>query len=299
MNIKFLRKYTQTDFDVPRDVATCPSCDGQLEIDVYEFEIESMIPTEYGFHWWCKNFLSDSKNGCDESHCSYEDGINIGRDIYEWAKENVSCAEIVEYFQEGNEKVNIIIVEKSDVDDLILCNSIAPLGWRHKKLFYALKGMLLDVYATPDGYDLQEWHKYDHDSDCWTMDICTCKPSCGIYATHSHILKRYLLLGHIFHCPTSEYCYWVNGSRFDKKSAGYAYFAGIAKNTIYGKKRTELMFGKIDNYAEVSGKAYRALKRLIKKFGFCVQAVRGGYEPVRFHDPEPAQATQVQNELFV
>jgi len=132
-----------------------------------------------------------------------------------------------------------------DVAHMVNCNTVTR-GWRHRKLFYALKSRIVAAFAVPDGYDLQRW--YDEHDEYESQH----------YAVHEHILARYVLCGHVFHKPIDEFYY----EQFDypnvvKRSPDFGLYS--TKGVIEGKKR--FVFDR-----EAEAMAWWSLKRLVRKF---------------------------------
>ncbi|MBC8867792.1 MAG: hypothetical protein H8E44_00145 [Planctomycetes bacterium] len=71
--------------DVPREVAECPECGDQLEIDVYEWESETGFPTTTGFHVVCKSEeMSETGVPVETHRCWQSDWQPINDSIAEW-----------------------------------------------------------------------------------------------------------------------------------------------------------------------------------------------------------------------
>lgn len=134
------------------------------------------------------------------------------------------------------------------ISDLILCGTYAR-NWEHRRLFYALKTKILEVYATFDGYDLQIW--YD---DSWNWDE-------QYYAEHRHILKRYSYNGHIFHSPTNEFEYFNFAHQNGKASPGFSELLKQCTRQIEGRK--PFLFPS----KETEELCWQALKRLVRTHG--------------------------------
>jgi hypothetical protein len=149
-------------------------------------------------------------------------------------------------------------VTKQDIEDMRMCGRVGKNMHPFADLWFALKDKILISYGLFDGHDVQVWDDPDWDY-----------PE-EIYATHEHILKRYVFADdkeiHAFHLPTNEFHYWRNGFMdYGKKTKRFDELRGQVKNLISGKKLY------LSN--EVSrNEAWKALKRLIKKFGFLLRS---------------------------
>lgn len=136
-----------------------------------------------------------------------------------------------------------------DLDNLVLCNRVG-MG-RNRSLFFCLKNSILQNYAIFDGYDLQTWDDIDYYDDE------------EVFATHYHILKRYIIGDHCFHQPINEfqYCVWNQGPYGDKKSKNFKYFLEMCKNRIVGQKK----YISTEYERKLS---FWAFKQLVRKFSF-------------------------------
>lgn len=113
----------------------------------------------------------------------------------------------------------------NDFELFKLCNQAARLRyWRHRGDFYLLKTTILHHFATRDGFDLHEFYSFDSHS---------CSQS--FYATHQHILARFLLYNAIFHRPTSAFRYSQEWTGIEKQSQNFEALAPRIKNKICGK----------------------------------------------------------------
>lgn len=77
---------TLTDFSVPREVAICPHCGGNLHLEVIEWEVETGTPTEGGCYVSCVK-----EKDVDPLHerSPYIYMLPVAMRVYAWAKRNV------------------------------------------------------------------------------------------------------------------------------------------------------------------------------------------------------------------
>lgn len=135
-----------------------------------------------------------------------------------------------------------MIFPKEFVRHFDICNDY---NFRHKKLFYLVKNMILKNYSAEDGYDLQKWNTvtissfgdiYEVDeaygNKCWMDHECS-EPRWA--STHKHILQRFKLTYvasanwnktsfNIYHTPTPEFYFESlnrDGSIYVKESGNY------------------------------------------------------------------------------
>lgn len=65
------------------DHIRCMECGDAIHVDVYEYDSETGIPTQFGFHHSCKeNILEDNCNR------SYEDNIDIALEAFIYMRKN-------------------------------------------------------------------------------------------------------------------------------------------------------------------------------------------------------------------
>lgn len=82
----------KTDFDIPRNVATCPHCTtGNLYLEVDEWETETGVPTEAGVHVSCDGETEQE----DDPHWAqpYITLLPLEHKVWLWAKDNVRVEE--------------------------------------------------------------------------------------------------------------------------------------------------------------------------------------------------------------
>jgi hypothetical protein len=139
-----------------------------------------------------------------------------------------------------------------DVSDLIACGK--PAYFPYNKLFYALKDAILETYGEHDGVDEQVWDDYCDDYDDGELGYKE------VYASHHHILDRYIYGGHVFHIPTNEFLYYRNYGFVEKRSTNFDALCGQAKNRMQGKKQKDW-----SNKAQKE--AWVRLKRLVRRHG--------------------------------
>lgn len=142
-----------------------------------------------------------------------------------------------------------LTVDAQDLRDLVLCNRTL-----HNKEFYRIKNAILHLFGIEAGFDLQVWKddEYDREGDPTGYD----------YAVHKHVLRRYLLGGHIFHEPTAEF-YYSNVNGIVKSSPDFEAFEALCFGTIKGRKSDSTPANRDD--------AFDALRRLYGKFGLFVR----------------------------
>ena len=122
---------------------------------------------------------------------------------------------------------------------LLICNSAD--NWVYKHQFYKIKTLILLKYGKVDGYDLQTIKKgcyscngkgiykssYKLPETCWNCF------GTGIYKEKHVVLSRFILNGHLFHCPVGE----LTGGkiRVNADEGSYYYkFEGTITNNIHG-----------------------------------------------------------------
>jgi hypothetical protein len=76
----------KTDFEVPRDVAICPHCGGDLYLEVIEWFIDSGEPTEGGCYVSC---VDEDTNEALHERSPYIYMLPVAAKVYEWARNNV------------------------------------------------------------------------------------------------------------------------------------------------------------------------------------------------------------------
>jgi hypothetical protein len=143
-------------------------------------------------------------------------------------------------------------ITREDIFDLKSCGSVGNWFCWHK-LFYDLKDLILLKYGYFTGYDEQNWN-----DDGWDYEE-------EVYATHSHILKRYVLVvgnqEYVFHIPTNEYSYFNYAYQDGKQSNDYSRLVAICRNKIEGKKK----YSGSESSIQI---AKKSLKNLLLKFGY-------------------------------
>lgn len=72
---------------IPPDVAVCPHCQGQLWIEVDEWDSESRIPTEAGVHVSCENEPDSDPNDV-HFQMPYVYWLPITKRVHEWIVAN-------------------------------------------------------------------------------------------------------------------------------------------------------------------------------------------------------------------
>jgi hypothetical protein len=151
---------------------------------------------------------------------------------------------------------------KQDIEDMRICGKVGKNLYPFHNLWFFLKDKILTNYGKFDGYDLQTWDDMEYSFNA----IDPNNPE--VFATHMHILKRYILQDgewfHVFHIPTNEYDYWINGSNFINRSDGFNELYKLKKETIIGKKKYEY-------HQEYKTDAWNALKRLIGRYSYLVK----------------------------
>ena len=154
--------------------------------------------------------------------------------------------------QEDEESRVINEVTAEDISDLHTCGVVAKY-WHWRKLFFAIKSAILETHGKFDGYDMQVW------DDMGTSE-CGDSGRDDVLATHKHILKRYIVLDSLFHCPTNEFYYFNFDYQTEKYSNGYFELVKDCKIKIDGKRQPT--WNKAQR--EVG---WWALKRLVRRHG--------------------------------
>lgn len=72
--------------DVPREVATCPECDGGLKVDVFEWDNETGKPVSHGIYAACIRDEEDEEWFAEREHWYHDDDWQPVVDVVErWA----------------------------------------------------------------------------------------------------------------------------------------------------------------------------------------------------------------------
>ena len=154
------------------------------------------------------------------------------------------------------EKFYPLTFTASDLNDLRQLNWLAKDDRKKSEFCYRLKDILLTVYSSFNGYDLQKFTKplidYDYDEPWDTGEI---------YSWHEHILERRKIGDAIFHRPTNEFRY---GDICDHKKQSER-FNRFLKLCNTDHKITETL--KVPEDFD-KPEAVRALRRLVHKFKY-------------------------------
>lgn len=140
-----------------------------------------------------------------------------------------------------------------------------PLRYDFKRLFYALKDAVMDVYGRPVGYACQHWTSYaeDYYGDVGEADGCH----------HYHILERVRVGGKVFHRPTGHFDFYNNVTDYYKHTVGFGEMRKRCVETLEGRKR-EQKYAMPDPAA-----ALAALTRLVKRYGHLLPREREQERP--------------------
>ena len=151
-----------------------------------------------------------------------------------------------------------------DMLDVQTAGRVGKNLYPFNKLWYALKDVVLEKYGLFYGYVEQSWE--DAPDEFWNSEG----------AVHRHILKEYWLSnGNVYggdefiivHVPTNEYYYWNFDYPNDRKSDKYDELRLQVKKDMKGKK-------KYSYNQEDREIAWKALKRLVGKFGYLLKCYK-------------------------
>ena len=67
------------------DEIKCPCCGGAVEVDVFEWESDTGLPTEGGFHAMCANSQLEDAEWCSPN---YQEGIELSDKVYRYLMDN-------------------------------------------------------------------------------------------------------------------------------------------------------------------------------------------------------------------
>jgi hypothetical protein len=138
-----------------------------------------------------------------------------------------------------------------DIELMRKCGKVGKNLYPFHNVWFFLKDNILQEFGFFTGYDGQTWEDEDYEYEG------------EAYALHYQILKRYILFdgenSHVFHIPTNEYSYWINGTNITKESDNFQIYWKNKLNVIEGKK--EKLF-----YKEFKEDAWDSLKKLVRKY---------------------------------
>lgn len=162
---------------------------------------------------------------------------------------------------------------------MIICNN-APSHAFDKQHFYEMKHVLLEQFATQDGFDVQIINKKCHSckNGVWNhwerKEIqvqCNRCDGTSIYSTTIWKLKRYLLNDYLFHVPNGTF-YNLNNVKYKNKIEGVIKHKPSEHNANFAYFVLMFIYDRISFYSSI--KSYASCLRTNAKFKWknCMKA---------------------------